>query len=256
MMTQTIPMTAQTPPNDLVEAARTLGKDLGFWRNGFGYRHAAGQLFGDTQLEGKTLLEIGCGRAIYCIWAKIHGAGHVVGLEPLADGACDSAKCYRDFASMVRALHLDNIELLPLRFQDYQPSPGHFDIAVSYASINHLDEPSCVDLRTSVAARESYLTIFRQLRSMMKDGGKLIVVDASRRNFFGDCGLKSPANPHIEWFKHQAPELWAELLLRVGFKTPQISWLSGNWFRRLGVYTTSKSASYFGGSMFRLEMSC
>ena len=241
---------------DLVEAVRQLGKQLGFWNHGFAYQHGCKRLFGDADFEDKSMLEIGCGKGIYCLWAKIHGAKHVVGLEPLAEGSLDSRKCYRDFDAIVKALNLENIEMLPLKIQDYKSPEGYFDVVLSVASVNHLDERNCIELRRSAEARNAYLAIFKELRRTMKDDGTVIIVDASSRNVFGDFGMKNPFQPDIEWFKHQTPEYWAELLSECGFTNPRISWLPGLWSRHLGIYTTSKAVAYFGSSLFRLEMRC
>lgn len=243
-------------PIDMVEAVRQLGKQLGFWRHGFAYRHECKRLFCDTDFEDKNILEIGCGNGIYCLWAKIHAAKHVTGLEPLAEGSFDSRKCYGDFDTIIRALNLENIEMLPYKFQDYRCPVNYFDVVLSVASINHLDERSCVELRRSPEARSTYLAIFKKLRKMMKDGGKLIIVDASNRNVFGDVGIRNPFTPQIEWFKHQTPEYWAELLSQCGFTDPKISWLAGLRSGYLGISTIHKAIAYLGRSLFRLEMRC
>jgi SAM-dependent methyltransferase len=240
-----------------VQVIRDLGRELGFWRSGAGYEHSCKQLFRDIDFSGKTMLEIGCGKGIYCLWAKVHGAKRVIGLEPLADGCLDSSRCYQDFNSMKNALRLEDIEILPHTVQDYECQPGSIDIMLLYSSINHLDEPQCIELRKRKEARETYLGIFRHLRRMMKSGGKILIVDCSNRNFFGDIGIWNPISPTLEWHKHQSPEFWADLLSQAGFSSPRISWLNGNWSRRhLRWYNVSKTYSYFRDSVFRLEMTC
>ena len=202
------------------------------------------------------MLEIGCGKGLLCLWAKIHGANHVVGLEPLAEGAYDSAKCYSDFRTIVTELGLENIEMVPSSLKDYRPAKGSFDIVLSISSINHLDEASCVELRRRTTARQRYVKLFNHVRDLMPTSGTLFVVDGSSRNFFGDLHLKNPFNPHIEWFKHHPPECWVELLTKCGFTNPRISWLSGPWLTHLGVGTVLRAMSYFLSSRYRLEMDC
>jgi len=201
-------------------------------------------------------LEIGCGNGLLCIWAKIHGANVVVGLEPLAQGAYNSSQCYSDFKTIVTELGLENVDVVPSRLEDYRPAKRSFDVVLSVASINHLDEASCIELRRSETARESYVALFNHLRDLMSPGGTLIVVDASSSSFFGDLHLKNPFNPHIEWLKHQRPEIWAQLLSRCRFSNPRISWLSGSLLGHIGVPTIPKTASYFLLSAFRLQMDC
>lgn len=233
---------------------RNAGRDMGLWNHGFDFPRFCRQLFGDMDFQGKNMMEIGCGKGVLCLWAALHGAGEVVGLEPLAEGAYDSSKCHRDFRTMAQQLGLPQAAILPNTVQDYAAPGNHFDIVLSVASINHLDEKSCVELRTSPAAVESYREIFRKIAEMMKPGGKLIIVDAARRNLFGDLGVRNPITPNIEWFKHQQPEYWAGLLSKCGFRDAKIRWTSGKLLRYAGVMRIPKPLAYFGQSVFRLEM--
>jgi len=88
----------------------------------------------------------------------------------------------------------------------------------------------------------------------MKPGAKLIIMDAGRRNFFGDLGMRNTMSPNIEWFKHRQPEYWAQLLADSGFEQPQIRWSSGKLLRYVGIGTLPQALSYFGQSIFRLEL--
>jgi len=237
---------------DLLPIARRLG----LLKGGVEYMDGSSALFSNLDFRGKNVLEIGCGKGMMCLWAKLHGANRVVGLEPMAEGWYDSSKSYKDFNTMVRELGLQNIEMLPARLQDYRGAEGQFDIVLSVASINHLDEQSCIELRDSAAARERYARVFHQVRDLMAGEGRLLVFDATNRSFFSDVGMKNPFNPHIEWFKHQPPECWAGLLSTCGFANPRISWMSGSVLTHFGIRTVPRVASYFHASAFRLEMDC
>jgi SAM-dependent methyltransferase len=151
-------------------------------------------------------------------------------------------------------LDLPQAKVSPCSFQEYTAADRKFDIVLSLASINQLDENSCIRLRESRQAVRAYEGIFRRVARMMKPEGKLIIVDAGRRNFFDDLGLRNPTLPGVEWFKHQQPEDWSSLLQNCGFKLPIIAWTSGAWLRRLGIFRLPKALAYFGHSMFRLEM--
>ncbi len=236
----------------LIQSARGLGL-LGKGRE---YKKFCRNMFADIDFRGKNVLEIGCGKGMMCLWAKIHGANRVVGLEPMAEGWYDSAKCFKDFSTMVGEVGLENIEMVPARLEEYRPSHDYFDIVLSFASINHLDEQSCIELRRSAIAHDRYVDLFDQVRDLMPECGKLLVVDATNRSFFSDLRVRNPFNPHIEWFKHQPPECWAQLLSECGFTNPRISWLAGALFTHLGVGTVPRAMSYFHSSAFRLEMDC
>ena len=63
-------------------------------------------------------------------------------------------------------------------------------------------------------------------------------------NVFGDLGIRNPLTPNIEWFKHQQPQYWVELLKQAGFGEPVIHWSSGRILRYAGLRTLPKSVSY------------
>jgi SAM-dependent methyltransferase len=248
---QAVPADATMEP---AERIRLMGQKMGLWNHGFDFRRFASQLFADIDFRNKTMLEIGCGKGMLCLWAAIHGARHVVGLEPLAEGAYDSSECHQAFRSMAGQLELPQAKILPQTVQDFDCPDNYFDVVLSVASINHLDEKSCVALGQSPAAEQEYKKIFRHIARMMKPGGKLIVIDAARHNFFGDLGMRNPLSPNIEWFKHRQPDYWARLLDDCGFAGARINWTAGKLLRHAGIRTLPKMLSYFGQSVFRLEL--
>jgi|SRR5271155_4662248 len=235
----------------LIESARALG----LLQGGREYKSGCRALFDSIDFRGKNVLEIGCGKGLMCLWAKIHGADHVVGLEPVADGFRDSPKCFKDFATMASDLGLENTEMVPLKLEDYRPKI-RFDIVLSLASINHLDEQSCIELQRSKTAYNRYVKTFQQVRDFMTEDGTLLIADATNRSFFSDLHVRNPFNPHIEWFKHQSPQCWAQLLSECGFGHPRISWFSQPSLTFLGIGTVPRAMSYFFSSAFRLQMQC
>jgi len=72
---------------ELEKQFRKLDKSLGFWKHGYALRSNCRQVFRDIDLAGKRVLEIGCRQGWYGIWASIHGADYVIGLEPLSHGS-------------------------------------------------------------------------------------------------------------------------------------------------------------------------
>jgi SAM-dependent methyltransferase len=247
-------VSTDSSPVTPAERLRQMGQKMGLWNHGFDFARVAAQLFQDMDFRDKTMLEIGCGKGMLCLWAALHGARDTVGLEPMAEGCYDSSECHQAFRSMARQLNLPQTRILPLTVQGYDGPKNYFDVVLSVASINHLDEKSCVALNESAAAVREYETIFRNIAAMVKPGGKLIVIDAARHNFFGDLGVRNPITPNIEWFKHQQPEFWSRLLGESGFGKPDIRWLSGKLLRHARISSLPKVISYFGQSVFRLEM--
>ena len=236
------------------ERLRQMGQKMGLWNHGFDFARFAAQVFQNIGFKDKTMLEIGCGKGMLCLWGALHGTRDTVGLEPMAEGCYDSSECHQAFRSMARHLNLPQARILPVTVQGYDGPKNYFDVVLSVASINHLDEKSCVALNESTAALQEYQNIFRNISAMVKPGGKLIIIDAARRNFFGDLGMRNPITPNIEWFKHQQPEFWSRLIGECGFGKADIRWLSGRLLRHARITSLPKALSYFGQSVFRLEM--
>lgn len=239
---------------NVAERIRAMGQKMGLWNHGYDFPRFARQVFRDIDFRDKTMLEIGCGKGMLCLWAAMYGARHVVGLEPLAEGAYDSSECHQAFRSMADQLELPQARILPDTVQAFDCPSNYFDVVLSVASINHLDEKNCVELGRSETAKNEYQKIFRGIARMMKPGGKLIIIDAARHNFFGDLGLSNPMSPNIEWFKHRQPEYWTGLLGECGFGNARIRWSSGRLLRYAGLTTIPRTFSYFGQSIFRLEL--
>src|SRR5262249_2117987 len=149
---------------------------------------------------------------------------------------------------------LPQARILPQTVQEFDCPANYFDVVLSVASINHLDEKNCVALGQSLDAEKEYQNIFRNIARMMKPGGKLIVIDAARRNFFADLGMRNPMSPNIEWFKHQQPAYWSNLLSSCGLGEPKIRWIPGRVLRYAGISQVPQSLAYFGKSVFRLEL--
>src|SRR5690348_656979 len=105
---QAVPSNAAIAP---AERIRLIGQKMGLWNHGYDFSRFAGQIYENTDFQNKTVLEIGCGKGMLCLWAAIHGARHVVGLEPLAEGAYDSSECHQAFRSMAEKLELPQAKI-------------------------------------------------------------------------------------------------------------------------------------------------
>ena len=242
---------AREPAASQEERIRRLGHTLGLWDQDFDYARTCHQVFRNFDFRGKTILEIGCGKAIFCFWAALRGAQEAIGLDHLARNAEED---HTGFYAMTEEFALPQAKIAHGKVQEYNGPENAFDLVVSVSSINFLDEKSCIRLRESPLAVMAYEKIFRRVARMTKPGGKLIILDAARHNFFGDLGFRNPASPYVEWFKHQQPEYWAGLLENCGFGRAKSRWTGGRFLRDLHIPYVPKSLAYFGQSMFRLEM--
>lgn len=207
---------------------RTMAEEQLF-RSERNLRFYQGGLFRGIDFAGKDVLDVGAGTGLNGFYAACGGARSVICLEPEANGSTTGVQ--QKFQQIKRRLGTNNIQMEPAYFQSFDFTGLAFDIILLHNSINHLDEPACVELLHSREAQHRYRRIFDSLGAIARPGAKLIVCDCSRYNLFASLGTRNPFMPTIEWEKHQAPEVWASLLGHVGFGNPEIRWSS---FNRLG----------------------
>mgnify|MGYP001162026152 CR=1 FL=1 len=179
-------------------------------------------LFKGVEFRGKRFLDIGGGYGKYSFFAACQGASTVVCLEPESAGS--TAGTAVKFERIKNLLGLNNIILETRTIQEYQVSESPFDIILLHDSINHLDESACMKLPEHEESKMKYLEIFNKISQMATKNAEIIICDCSRYNLFGMLKLKNPFDPSIEWYKHQSPKVWTEMLLQVGFVCPEIRW--------------------------------
>ena len=211
-------------------------------------------LFKGIDFNNKRVLDIGGGWGLLSFYASCRGAKAVLCLEPEAEGSSKRGTI-QAFDKLGKILECDNVEIRSETFQEYEPGDSSFDIIILYNSINHLDETACINLLEDDAHKDTYRKIFSKLHSLLSTGGKLIICDCSRYNFFDALKIRNPVASAIEWHKHQSPKAWARLLGDVGFVNQKIRWSSFNSLGYLGrVLTGNKFMAYFLNSHFRLTM--
>jgi SAM-dependent methyltransferase len=211
------------------------------------------QLFRKFDFSGKRVLDIGGGTGLITFFAASRGALEAICLEPEDAG---SASGVRSQFEKVRATHdWGSVAIQNATFQEFVTGdPGSFDLLVSCASINHLDELACEELLKRDSARASYLAIGKQMHDLLKPGGTLLITDCSRRNLWADLGLRNPIDPGIEWTKHQTPGTWIQLLEECGLTLVRKEYKSFNSLGLFGKAILGNSfASYCLTSNFILE---
>ena len=210
-------------------------------------------LFKDIALENRRVLDIGGGSGLHSFYAACMGAREVVCLEPETEGSRSGMEA--QFRKLGGILGYNQVKFEPVTFQAFEPRGKQFDIILLHNSINHLDETACINLLNDEASKAIYLNMFSKLSALSSSGTKLIVCDCSRYNFFALLRVRNLFAPTIEWHKHQAPEVWVDLLSQVGFVNPRIRWTSFNTLRSPGrVLLGNKLLSYFLRSDFRFTM--
>jgi SAM-dependent methyltransferase len=216
-------------------------------------RFSLGTTFGGMRFANRSVLDIGAGAGRVSFYAACAGARRVVSLEPEAAGSRSGVQ--ERFMRVRELLGADQVELRSETLQDFDPAGEQFDMLVSMASINHLDEDACMRLQHSSEARETYEKIFSKLADLATPGADLIVCDCSRYNLFAQLGIRNPIVPSIEWEKHQSPKLWAKLLEHAGFSNSRIRWTSFNTLRSPGrLLFGNRVGAYCLRSTFCLTM--
>ncbi len=204
-------------------------------------------VFEGIDFAGKNVLDIGGGSGIFSFYSAVKGAGRVVCLEPEKEGS--SLDAYDRFMQLYERFGMHNVFLCRENIQDYEPGEK-FDIIISYNSVNHLDEVSCMRLTDSGYYWKRYLEIFRKIYALAGDNADIVICDCSRYNLFYVLGLKNPFVPTITWKKHQPPKVWKALLKEAGFSDFSIKRLSHD---RLGKWGMNTLASFFYNSYFCLR---
>lgn len=210
-------------------------------------------LYRNTTFAGKSVIDIGggVGRASY--YAAAAGASRVLCVEPEAHGS-HSDMLKRALAIGDEMGVRDRVEFTTTPIENVD-MPGEFDIVLSHNSINHIDEEACARLHLDPAAKDKFRPVIAHIASLCRPGGQLVLTDCSRRNLFGDLGVKNPVAPTITWRIHQTPELWAELFGEAGFRDPVIRWTPDRRSGTFGeMFLTSPWASYCLQSHFCLTM--
>src|SRR5262245_6485905 len=211
------------------------------------------ELFGEVDFRNRKVLDIGGGTGLYSFYAAACGAKKVLCLEPEADGS--SPGVAEKIGRLKQLLGNTNVEFRPLTLQAFKPQGERFDVVLLHSSINHLDETACIHLLEDPKFRTIYQELFAKIFALSSEGARLIICDCSRYNVFPLLGLRNPFAPTIEWHKHQAPRVWAELLEGVGFVNPRISWRTFNRLGRWGAALLANPlAAYFLSSSFCLRM--
>jgi hypothetical protein len=184
------------------------------------------------------------------LWAAVHGASRVLGIEPEADGS-DSGMLTA-FRESVNQLGLQSVVSARENFlQDLRPSDGQFDVAVLFNVINHLNESAASHLHESVEAQRAYTAILEEFRAMLVPGAMVSVADCSSSNFWNDIGIRAPLAPTIDWSKHQPPQIWTRIFGRAGFETLAVRWSPLYPF---GRFSSNRLVHYFSVSHFVMQL--
>ncbi len=104
-------------------------------------------------LEGRTVLDVGCGNGYYALRMRGMGAGLVIGIDP-------TLLYVIQFLAICHFMRTEPIHVLPLRLHELPGSSAAFDTAFSMGVLCHQRSP------------EEHLA---QLKSALRPGGELVL---------------------------------------------------------------------------------
>lgn len=168
------------------------------WRSDWKWQRLRDHL---SPLEGRLILDVGCGSGYHC-WRMLgEGAKLVIGIDP-------SQKFLFQFHAVKKYLGAQNAFYLPLRSEDLPPQLGRFDTVFSMGVLYH---------------RQSPFQHLEELRHALKPGGELVletlVIEGSRNHIL--VPGERYAQMRNVWFIPSCQELlhWLE---RAGFEEPRL----------------------------------
>lgn len=176
------------------------------WRSDWKWQRIAEHL---APLEGRTILDVGCGSG-YHMWRMLgEGAHRVVGVDPsrlfLAQFQAFKQYAQQSLNSQNKPL---NIDLLPLRMEDVPRPLKAFDTTFSMGVLYH---------------RKSPIDHLNELKDTLKPGGQLVLETLVIEGELGEVLMPEDRYAQMRnvWFLPSCDTLllWAR---RAGFKNPRI----------------------------------
>ena len=120
------------------------------WRSDWKWDRLAAAI---SPLDGRAVLDVGCGNGYYALRMRAAGARAVIGLEP-------TLLYLVQFQAVARWLRPEPVHVLPLRLHELPPAARAFDTVFSMGVLYHQRSP------------DEHL---RQLRETLRPGGELVM---------------------------------------------------------------------------------
>jgi len=176
------------------------------WRSDLKWRRVSG---GIAPLDGRKVLDVGCGNGYYALRMREAGAAAVLGIEP-------TLLYVVQFLAVAQFLATDHIAVLPLRLHELPGSLRAFDTAFSMGVLYHQRAP---------------VDHLRQLRGTLRAGGQLV--------------LETLFLPGSEAFARTPPDRYARMKNVWLLPTiPElVTWLERSGYRTIDIVDTSTTTA-------------
>jgi tRNA (mo5U34)-methyltransferase len=152
------------------------------WRSDFKWDRLSGAI---DPLEGRRVLDVGCGSGYHCWRMKGAGAAEVIGIDP-------TPLFVLQFKAIQHYLNIDSVHVLPLALEQLPPKLKSFDTTFSMGVLYHRRSPMdhLTDLRDTLAPGGQLV-----LETLVVEGGEdAVFVPPDRYARMGNVWfLPSPA---------------------------------------------------------------
>ena len=152
------------------------------WRSDFKWDRLSGAI---DPLEGRRVLDVGCGSGYHCWRMKGAGAAEVIGIDP-------TPLFVLQFKAIQNYLNIDSVHVLPLALEQLPPKLKSFDTTFSMGVLYHRRSPMdhLTDLRDTLAPGGQLV-----LETLVVEGGEdTVFVPPDRYARMGNVWfLPSPA---------------------------------------------------------------
>ncbi len=152
------------------------------WRSDFKWDRLSGAI---DPLEGRRVLDVGCGSGYHCWRMKGAGAAEVIGIDP-------TPLFVLQFKAIQHYLNIDSVHVLPLALEQLPPKLKSFDTTFSMGVLYHRRSPMdhLTDLRDTLAPGGQLV-----LETLVVEGGEdTVFVPPDRYARMGNVWfLPSPA---------------------------------------------------------------
>lgn len=159
-----------------------------------------------ASLNGKRVLDVGCGNGYHCLRSLGAGAARVIGIDPSPRFVLQFL-CIKHFLTQARQ-EAPPVDIVPIGLEDLPPNLQHFDTTFSMGVLYH---------------RRSPMDHLRELKSTLKAGGQLILETLIIEGELGDVLVPEGryAKMNNVWFLPSASTL-ISWMRKCGFRDARL----------------------------------